>query len=426
MSNSRSQTGQATTEYAALLLLVVVVLAAATTVVVDPGIGRGVLDGIRRGLCEISGLGCPADSARQPCVVKSRGDRDSASVTVTVVRVGADAAVLREVRSDGTVAVTLLGGGSAGAEIGLGADLDLGRSLGYGGELQAAAIARLGGGRTWIVPNTAAADRLVKELGQSRRPIVDGPLGLVRKTFGDGPDVREPDVVFTEGSTGGDASASGRRGGARASIDFDGRQVAGTRTDRRTGLRTVYVGLDQAGGAALSARVLGSAAGTRTGSLALGVTVDRAGEVVEFSLTGSRAFSGVAGLPGPLRRLVASGQLDGSGRVEVDARLDLRDQGNREAALRFLDAARGPGLSPDLVPAAGGLGDRLLSFSDLQARAYRVEEQRLSAGARVRAGGGIGGNISRQREDSRLVGAWERPPGGAWRERLDCVFATAA
>jgi len=424
--NLRCQRGQATTEYAALLLLVVLVLAAAATVVVDPGIGRGVLDGIRRGLCEISGFGCPADSARQPCVVKSRGDRDSASVTVTVVRVGADAAVLREVRSDGTVAVTLLGGGSAGAEIGLGAGIDLGRSLALGGELRAAAIARLGGGRTWIVPDAGAADRFLEDLGQRRRPIVDGPLDLVRRAFGDGPDVREPDIVVTDGSTGADASASARRGAARASIDLDAKQVAGIRTDRRTGLRTAYVGLDQAGSAALGARLLGSGAGAETDSIALGVSVDRAGELVELSLTGSKTVSGVAGLPGPLRRLVASGQLDGSGRVEVDARLDLRDQGNREAALRFLNAARRPSLSPDLVPAAGGLGDRLLSFSDLQARAYRVEEQRSSAGARLRAGGGIGGNLSRQREDSRLVGAWERPPGGAWRERLDCVFATAA
>ena len=426
MCNVCGQRGQATIEYAALLLLVALVLAAGAWVIVDPGIGRGVLDGMRRALCEISGLGCPADSARQPCVVKSRGDRDSASVTVVVVRVGADAAVLRELRSDGTVAVTLLGSGSAGAEVGLGAGVDLGRSLALGGELRASAIAGLGGGRTWIVPNAATADRLVKDLGQRRRPIVDGPLGLVRRAFGKGPDVREPDIVFTEGSTGKGASASARRGGARASVDVDLGKAAGMRTDRRTGLRTEYIRLDRARSAALSARVLGSAAGASSGSLALGVTLDRAGELVELSLTGSRAVSGVAGLPGPLQRLVPSGQLDGGGRVEVDARLDLRDPGNREAVVRFLDGARRPDRMAELVSAVGGLGDRLLSFSDLQARAYRVDERRSSIGGRVRAGGGFGGELSRRRDDSRLTGAWERPPGGAWRERLDCVFATAA
>ncbi|MGI8593869.1 MAG: hypothetical protein ACR2ML_05810 [Solirubrobacteraceae bacterium] len=409
-----------------MLLLVALVLAAATTVVVDPGIGRAVLDGIRRALCEVSGLGCSADSARQPCVVKSRGDRDSASVTVALVRVGANAAVLREVRSDGTVAVTLLEGGSAGAEIGLGAGLDLGRSLALGGELRAAAIAGLGGGRTWIVPDAAAADRLIKDLGQRRRPIVDGPLGLVRDAFGDGPEVREPDIVFTEGSTGKDGSASWRRGGQRASIDRDLGEAVGMRTDRRTGLRTAYVRVDRATSAALSSRLLGSGAGGSSSSLALGVTLDRAGEPVELSLTGSQAVSGVAGLPAPLRRLVATNQLDGGGRIEIDARLDLRDPGNREAALRFLDGVRRPDRVAELVGAAGGLGDRLLSFSDLQARAYRVNERRSSAGGRVKAGGGVGGGLSRQREDSRLAGAWERPPGGAWRERLDCVFATAA
>ena len=425
MCNVRCQRGQATAEYAALLLLVVLVLAVATTVVADPGIGRGVLDGIRRALCEVSGLGCPADGARQPCVVASRGDRDSASVAVAVVRIGANAAVLRELRSDGTVAITLLGGGAGGAEVGLGAGLDLGGPLSFGGELRAAAIAGLGGGRTWIVPDAAAADRLVRDLGQRRRPIVDGPLGLVRKAFGKGPDVREPDVVFTEGSTGKVASAFGSRAGGDGSIDLDLGDAAGMRTDRRTGLRTAYVRLDRAGSAALGAVLLGGA-GSGSGSLALGVILDRNGEPVELSLTGSRTVAGTAGLDGPLRRLVASGQLDGGGRIEIDARLDLRDAGNREAALRVLRGLRRPDRLTELATAAGGLGDRLLSFSDLQARAYRVKERRSSAGGRLKAGGGVGGGLSRQREDSRLAGAWERPPGGAWRERLDCAMARTA
>lgn len=420
------QRGQATTEYAALLLLVVLVLAAAGTVAIDPGIGRSVLDGMRRALCEISGLGCPADSARQPCVVNRRGDRDIASVTVAVVRIGADAAVLRELRSDGTVAVTLLGGGSAGAEVGLGAGLDLGRSLALGGELRAAAIAGLGGGRTWIVPDRTAAARLIEDLDQRRRPIVDGPLGLVREAFGEGPDVPEPDIVFTEGSTGKVARGSWRRGAARATIDFELNDAAGIRTDRRTGRRTAYIRLDQEARAALSAWLLGNGAGGGPDSLALGVTLDRAGEPSELSLTGSRLVSRVAGLSGSLRQLVATAQVGGGRRIEIDARLDLRDPGNREAALRFLDGARRPDRVGALVGAARGLGDRLFSFADLQARAYRVAERRSGVGGRLRAGGGVGGELLRQREDSRLAGAWERPPGGAWRERLDCAFATAA
>ncbi len=419
------QRGQATTEYAALLLLVVLVLTAVGTVVVDPGIGRGVLDGMRRGLCEISGLGCPAD-ARQPCVVNRRGSRDSASVTVVLVRIGADAAVLRELRSDGTVAVTLLGGGSAGAEVGLGAGLDLGRSLALGGELRAAAIAGLGGGRTWIVPDKTAADRLIEDLDQRRRPIVDGPLGLVREAFGDGPDVRDPDIVFTEGSTGKVASGSWSRGAGRATTDVKLSEAAGIRTDRRTGKRTAYVRLDREVRAALSAWLVGNGAGGGPDSLALGVTFDRAGELSELSLTGSRLISRGAGLSGRLRQLVGMAQVGVGGRIEIDARLDLRDPGNREAALRFLDAARLPDRVGQLVGAAGDLGDRLLSFSDLQARAYRVEDRRSRLGGRLKAGGGVGGELLRRREDSRLAGAWERPPGGAWRERLDCAFATAA
>lgn len=423
-----SERGQASAEYVALLALVALALLAATVVVADPGVGRSVLDGMRRALCEVSGLGCPADAARQPCVVASRRDRDSASVSIVVVRLGADATVLRELRSDGTVAVTLLGAGSAGAEIGLGGGLEAGRGRGglaLGGELRASAIAGLGGGRTWMVPDGRAADRLIDGLGQRRRPLVDGPLGLVRELAGDAPDVRDPDVTFTEGRTGRGATGSLGRGRAWGELELELDDVAGMRTDGRTGLRTLYVRAERSSTAALESKLFGAGAAGGAGELALGVTLDRGDDPVALSLTAARELDGVLDLPPPLRRLAGGQGLQGARRVELDARLDLRDPGNAAAGRRFLAALRRPDRIGELLGASSALGDRLMSFSDLQARAYRVRGSTTGAEGRVRAGGGLGAGLWRERSEALLTGAWERPPGAAWRERLDCEMAGA-
>lgn len=423
-----SEQGQASAEYVALLAVVALALLAATLVVADPGVGRSVLDGMGRALCEVSGLGCAADAARQPCVVDSRSDRDSASVSIVVVRLGADATVLRERRSDGTVAVTLLGGGSAGAEIGLGGGLEVGRGRGglaLGGELRAAAIAGLGGGRTWVVPDGRAADRLIGELGQRRRPLVDGPLGLVRDLLGGRPKTRDPDVTFTEGRTGRGADGSLGRGRVRTELESELDDVVGMQNDRRTGRRTFYLRAERMSTAALETRLLGAASAGGAGDVAVGVTLDRGGVPIELSLTAARDVAGLLELPGPLRRLPTGRELQGARRVELDARLDLRDPGNAAAGRRFLAALRRPGRVGELLAAARGLGDRLVSFSDLQARAYRVRFSTSGAEGRVRAGGGLGAGLWRERSQARLTGAWERPPGGAWRERLDCEMAVA-
>ena len=422
MRNDGRQSGQATAEYVALLLLLAVVLAGAAVVVADPGIGRSVLDGVRRGLCAVTGAQCRAPLALQPCVVSRRGRSQSASLTVSVARVGADFAVVRELRSDGTVAVTLLGGGSGGVELGVGVMLG-----GYGGELRAAGLAGLGGGRTWIARDGREADALIEKLAPRGKPIIDQPIALVKKVLGKdgGPKVRDPDIVFSESTTVGKLSSGlgavlkARYGGALT-------RAAGIRTDERSGARTFYLRLDGAGSAGLAAKIVGAADVSEAGKLVVGVTLDRDGDPVEASLSAARSLGGSAKLPAQLASVLGTPPLALGARLEVDARLDLRDPDNAAAIDGFLRAAKRPDRLGDLAGAAERLGERIAQDAQLDQRAYEASSTSRETGGRVRLGGGLAAGVETRDDKASLLGAWERPPGGQWLERADCTGAPRA
>ncbi len=359
---SGAQRGQATAEYVALLLLVAMALAAVGTVVADPGLGRSLLFAMRRALCVVSGLGC--ERPPQPCVVESRSDRDRASVTVAVVRLGGDATVLRERRSDGRVAVTLLEGGSAGADVGFGARLKLpARGLDVGADLRVVGVAALGGGRTWVLAGDAAADRLIARLGQrGRRPLIGSVIGLARGILGKKPEVPAPDSTVIDFSTRRSASATFGDGLARGGLQVRLDDTVGIRSERRSGRRTFFVRESRVVTPSLRARLLattlrvpGRGLAEAAGDLVLGITVDRRGDPVELSVdTEGSVVANRDLLPGAGGgRPPGEGQQAAGDRLEVEARLDLRDPENAAAARRLLGALRRPGRPGELLGAAG-------------------------------------------------------------------------
>jgi hypothetical protein len=432
---SGAERGQATAEYVALLLLVAMALAAAGVAVADPGLGRSLLFAMRRALCVVSGLDCERRS--QPCVVESRSDRDRAAVTVAVLRLGGDAAVLRERRSDGSVAVTLLEGGSAGADVGFGGRLRIpARGLDVGADLRVVGVAALGGGRTWVVRGDAAADRLIARLGRrGRRPLVGGVIGLAREALGKQPEFPPPDSTVLDFSTRRSASTTFGDGLARAGFQVRLDDTVGIRSERRRGRRTYFVREDRVVTPSLrskllsaSLRVPGRGFAEAAGSLVLGLTVDRRGNPVELSVDteGSLAASrGVVG-GGDAGPPAGEGQRASGERLEVQARLDLRDPENAAAARRLLGALRRPDRPGELLASTRALGDRLLDYSDVEARTYRVDGSTSGAAGGVKVGGGLGADIQRARERARLVGAWDRAPGGVWQARRDCLRVAAA
>ena len=430
MTSRRRDEGQATVEYVALIALVALVLAVGGVVVAaTTGVGERVAYAVRHGLCVVAGVLCPAPA--QPCVVNRDTTSDNATVTLGIVRLGEDAVVMRELRSDGRILVTLVGGLHGGAEIGIGAGGQVvagGAKIGGGAELRAAAIARAGNGRTWIARNAAEADRLIEQLGaHETTPLVDVPVELADQIFGGAAaEVRAPDIEWSEGGTGGDAGGTVGVGPISASATLSLKQVLGMRTDHTTGRHTVYFRLDNASSAKLAAQLLGVSVRT-TAPTSLEVTFDRDWRPYELAAVTNQSATAVLHAPAGLRTLVTrtiGSRLSAPGvRIEVAARLDLTAPANVDATKRLLDALAHPGHPEATLGAIGGLGERLVNGSRLEARLYDATSNSLSAGGHSAVGAGLGGSAEHRTEGSKLARAWERPPDGVWAERRDCLDA---
>src|SRR4051794_3572647 len=169
----RAEQGQASAELVALLLLVAAVLGAAALAAGPAGarsaLGASVRREVARAVCLVGAApsACAADHV--PCVVATRRTATDAHVDLLVLRLGGGRAVLREVRSDGSVAVTLVDhlDGALQDAAGTSAELWAGaRSFALGGEASAAAVVRAGRGRTWTFPSAAVADAFLRHGGR--------------------------------------------------------------------------------------------------------------------------------------------------------------------------------------------------------------------------------------------------------------------
>jgi hypothetical protein len=110
-------------------------------------------------------------------------------------------------------------------------------------------------------------------------------------------------------------------------------------------------------------------------------------------------------------------------RLELDATLDLNAPANAEAAKRLIDALHHPEDPAGALRAVSALADRLVTGSRLDARLYSMGIDSYGGGGRVKVGAGLGANVDHRVEDSKLLGAWERPPDSSWRDRRDCTDA---
>jgi hypothetical protein len=327
--------------------------------------------------------------------------------------------------------VTLMGGGHGGAEFGFGGGVNVKagkEALGAEAELRAAAIARIGGGRTWILPSEAAARKLIEALGHDETiPLVDGPAEAIDELFGGGEEVRAPDVEWSDAGSGGDASASSKAGPAGVEATAAISVAAGLKTDHRTGQRVVFLRLDDSASAALTAKLIGAGAGAKSlGQVA--VAFDRHGKPIALTANAWTAVEGTAQLPPGLSltkklRSFLHGHAGGGVRLELDATLALAAPANAAAAKRLIDALHHPEDPAGAMRAVSGLAERLVTGSRLDARLYSMGIDSYGGGARARVGVGVGANVDHRVEESRLLGAWERPPDGAWADRRDCTEA---
>jgi hypothetical protein len=417
------QRGQASIEYVVVVALVVAVSVVGATFAA-PGLANEVGRGFRRALCVVGGGDCLA-TERRPCVTATEERDQTLTVHAAFVRIGRHAGILRQDLSDGTVLVTEIEDGSAGGQIGFGARGRLevaGVDLEGGGELHAAALARLGHSRTFHVRDRHAAGRLIDRLvhGSPNTLLLDLPRRLVNRALGRGDGLPRADrITFTAGA---DAEAVAQLPGLANGAELNAalRASLGGRLDRRTGRRTLFFDVGgEAAGTLRTAVAQGRLGGA--GRLGLAVTYDRGGRPLLLIASVAGDAEGRLGAPHglPARARIGGG---GARRVELDARLDLTVSDNADSLRRLLAA-----LAPfDPRPAAAAaaardIASRLARDGDLDARAYTTSSSTQAVGADAALGARLGGEIELMHGSSRLRSAWNRPAGGVWERRVDCV-----
>jgi hypothetical protein len=411
-----SDHGQAGLEYVGVILLVTAVLGAVALVADGSGIPQAVDHQILRALCVVRGGDCEQD--RAPCPVTTDRRDDTMSARILVFRVGGDKTIIREERSDGTVAVTVAYGEQAGLEVSGGAHLSvaLGRGgLGLGGELTAAAVAARERGYTWVVHDGRAADALMGRLGGSRRSL-DALIAGRR--------IPAPTQRYEHGGLASEGGLSGGTG-LQGSLGLSSQDVAGSRTDASTGRRTFYVQRTVAGSLSLSYAGAG-ATGGRTTRERYAVTYDAAGHPVDLMVMTTGIYRGSFDLPTRLQPVV--GLLSApTGHVRTyveETHLDLTDPESLRVAGAFLAQVRHPDAvhSGAAVAVADALRRRLDAVGVVHARAYDADERRYGIDGSVGIDGlNVGGSLSRTLLDSHLVAAATRGLDGVWRKRADCL-----
>jgi hypothetical protein len=424
--------GQGTVEYLGVVALVALVGGAAATVAVAGGrdIARAVPREVIRALCLVGGGDCDRD--RKACPVRSRALRAGATVRVAFVRLGRHHGLVEELRSDGTVALTLVEERAGGAEAGTGARAALrlgGSVLAIGGGVRAAALVRAGRGSTWIVPRGARAEALRSRLRAHFRVAPARELApgfLARRVL---PELPPPVESFGDAGLEVSAGASASRGMGSLAASLSAEELAGSRIDHVGGGRTFYIrrrnALEGSGSAAGA-----TAAGTGEHGSEYALTVDRGGRPIDLAVIETGSLAGSIDLPTRLQPVAGLLDLSGRGRRAwvTETHLDLTDAESLAVAGRALRALRDPALRVgDAVAVSVALERRLAEHGVVDARAYALEGERYGGELDARVGGvGAGVDVEVGGESARLVAAVTRGIDGQWRRRDDCLAAARA
>ncbi|HEV3002622.1 MAG TPA: hypothetical protein VGW75_17935 [Solirubrobacteraceae bacterium] len=404
MARRWSERGQASVEWIAVVGVVVCALAAAVAGAV-PGAGavpRAVAAGFERAFCLVSGGDCLSGRPR-PCVVGAHEHAHERRVSLALVRLADGRTVLREQRSDGTVAVTVEDAARAGVEVVAGGKASIG---GHGFTLAGSIGGELGGGagRRFVLPDARAADALIAAMRRESS-------GARRIAGGDGGGGPVPDEQWWVVGPRGRVEASAKLAKLHLDADAVADAVAGIRESPRTGAQTVVLRTDGELVASLTAPLAraGLASPQRA---AVELALDPRGDPVALTVRGARGVDGEA--------RIGERRLRGGNLLEIEARLDLVDPEVRARA-RELVGALGDVAPRRALAAARALGARLAERARVDVRLYETDRT-----SRVRGGtAGMGGELGYEEEEitrtARLLDAWGREPGMGWTRRLDCV-----
>jgi hypothetical protein len=363
----------------------------------------------------------------------SHTERTSVALTVVVIRIGANEAVVKEHLANGTWRVTMVKGLEGGFEFdpvpgvaidatgkgGIPADSPGAKAgrLGASPDIQAAYLAQHEEGEVFSFASEAEADRFIHYRPMDTELAYGTPYGapmameMYRDSLTDADrasiewaDRRQPDETYDQSGTKASAGVTLGAAGAGASA----MQGLGTRIDAETGAQTRY--------SKLAAEVAGDFAprgaevgGKLNGEAIVGITRTRDGDVtgMTINLSGTAQSSGGLGTEIPIKDIagkstVAGHELAGT-RVERVIHIDATDPGNAQAIERFEES--------------GGRDPRaLIDIASRMDDDARVDIRHFDFGGSD-VGGGIDTKIvkvegSYEEIDSELASAAHRTPGG--------------
>jgi hypothetical protein len=415
--------GQASAEYVVLVALVAVVLALAAGLT-SGGIGGQVLAGLQRGLCRVTGAACPRPEPVRPdlapCPVDRSVSREQLSGTVFSVQLGTDGTLSVARGSDGRVTVTIAHGNTAGAQIGAGAVLRLGKAL-AGRDVQAGAGVAWSSGRSWDFANAAAADRFVAihgskaTIGGQAVDELRSGCSLLCDAIGWRPHAQlpEPDETYAE---------AGATAQLTASLGLDWKADASAILGRkrgRDGATTWYLQLDAATTASLGLTAVASS-GSVGGEAVLAYGLDPHGRPrsLDVQLTGGIGADLQVDRAYRAAGLTAAGGAGGV--VELEAGLDLREAANRTAAAGLLAALTDLDSSSALPARARALAQRIAEQGQLDRRVYALTRTATGYEGGAALGIKVGGGFEHTTRGLRLLSAETRLPGLPFLPRDDC------
>jgi hypothetical protein len=309
--------------------------------------------------------------------------------------------VRREQLADGRVRITvrLSSGAGVAATFRLGGRLgrrgpDIGAEGQAGGDLAHE--------RTFVVPDGAAADRLIDTLDE-QDPKLAGAVPAIVRFIRSGGRAGEGEtsqaMLF---STRMDVEA------VLGALDLGPRLealrgvTAGVRIDAATHAPALLLRLGGEATAELAAPLAHLGAGT-TSETGVELALDRDRRPVTLLVHQTHSGRGEA-------RLRDAGA-EGGQLVEAEMRLDLEDPAVRDLADRLVHGDLG---------AARELRARLADGARIDVRRYATTHDESSKGAQVKLGVAIGGERIKATDTARLVEARGREPGLGWAPRLDC------
>jgi hypothetical protein len=418
--------GQASSEYVLLVALVAAVLALAAGLT-SGGVGGELLAGLQRGLCQVAGTACPREQPRAPdlapCPLERTTRSESLDGAFDFVDLGRSGTLTTVRRSDGRVVVSLIDGSSLEGTVGLGLHVRLGGRR--GAEARAGLGASVASGRSWTLPDAAAARDFVDRYG-SKATIGGQAVDLVRSgcsilcdAIGWRPHRELPSPDEEYHAAGGLAELKVPL--IVAEVDGSAAALIGARTARDGG-STWFVQIDAKLGAEVA---LGPDSLTASGErqAVVSYALDAAGRPAQLVVHTVDQGGASATLRGRRGDRSASGGGGGQLVTELDGTLDLHDAQNRAAADAFVSALRHPLATGTLRRAADALHERIASTGVVDRRAYAMTSSAFALGAKLALGEPVGADFERTTEGMRLLSAETRLPGLPFLPRDDCRVA---